>query len=124
MAEPLLLDEFIDVKDVYISQPEVFFDVYLEDEDYTELILDLDNEDIQLISIQELIDSTLINIYLKEQLMLIEDIGTYKDRSQAIANGKESKELYFNWKGQLVRNLVTNMTLNFRRAFSFLRRLF
>jgi hypothetical protein len=112
MAEPLLLNEFIDVKDVYISQPEVFFDVYLED------------EDIQLIPIQELIDSTLINIYLKEQLMLIEDIGTYKDRSQAIANGKESKELYFNWKGQLVRNLVTNITLNFRRAFSFLRRLF
>lgn len=95
------------------------------DEQPEEFVLLVDG--IKEANIADIVDSYLIELYIKDSTYLKRRLGVYRDRAQATAHGLESNDLYFNWNGQLVRNKITNMTnmtLNLRRAFSFLRRLF
>lgn len=108
-------------------------EVYITAVPTVDIILKLDEQPEEFVllvdgtkeaNIADIVDSYLIELYIKDSTYLKRRLGVYRDRAQAIAHGLESGDLYFNWNGQLVRNKITNMTLNFRRAFSFLRRLF
>lgn len=81
------------------------------------------------LDIKDLVDSSLVNVYLEESIADVSFLPIYRDDTVALDNNPEDTLLYFDWAGSLkaaVRSftLYTNLTLNLSKAVSYLRRLF
>lgn len=81
------------------------------------------------LDIKDIVDSSLVKVYLKESIAEVERLPVYSDNMMATANELGEDLLYFDWIGRLRSALFTfglrsNITLNLSRAVSYLRRLF
>lgn len=76
------------------------------------------------VDIKDIVDSSVVNVYIAQSIAEVESLPIYKDNSAAIFNSAEQGSVYFNWTGNLIKLSIGNIVLNLSKAMSYLRRIF